>query len=237
MVTKKPLGLTRFSDGVLLADLSHQTSFFDFFMDEPEPISSIVNGVTVIDVVGSLYKFTLDEIYNAVLNAETEEIVFMFDTPGGEFLRTPELYSLIKSCGKKTLAYVSGMCCSGGYYLASACNKIIVSEASLIGSIGAISIVSKNDSESYHVFKSGKFKALGNGAEAITDEGKNHLQEKINQIAQQFYMAVSQGRGVSVEQIVETNADSYYVFNAPEWMYDAVMSPAEFKKELTDERF
>ena len=37
-----------------------------------------------------------------------------------------------------TVAYVKGMCCSAAYYLASACDRVIVTETALVGSIGAV---------------------------------------------------------------------------------------------------
>jgi ClpP class serine protease len=220
--------------GIYLVDLS-QVSFWDMFNEEEKEISEVVNGVTIIDIQGSLYKHSLSKIYDAISDCQTDRILFQMDSPGGEFLGTPELHELIKNCGKETIGFVSGMCCSGCYYLASACDKIIVTKASLLGSIGAISVVHTGGANEYSVFKSGKFKALGNGAEALTDEGKNRMQEKINLIAEQFYSAVSEGRGVSSEVIQSTHADSFYTFCAPEWMYDDVMTKEEIRKGILNE--
>jgi ClpP class serine protease len=64
--------------------------------------------------------------------------IFDFDTPGGEGASTRQFSKAIKDLGKPTVGFVRNMSASAGYWLASACDTIILEdEISEVGSIGA----------------------------------------------------------------------------------------------------
>jgi len=64
--------------------------------------------------------------------------VLNFDTGGGEATGIGELAEQIRMCNKHTIAYVDGMSASAGYWLASACDKIVAHETAYVGSIGVV---------------------------------------------------------------------------------------------------
>lgn len=78
----------------------------------------------------------MEEIKAAAGNID--EVIFVFDSPGGDVQGCHETAELIKSLPVETVAYVKGMCCSAAYYLASACDQVIVTETALVGSIGTV---------------------------------------------------------------------------------------------------
>lgn len=64
--------------------------------------------------------------------------IFDFDTPGGEGASTRQFSKAIKNLGKPTVGLVRNMSASAGYWLASACDTVILEdEISEVGSIGA----------------------------------------------------------------------------------------------------
>src|SRR5262249_8080933 len=67
-------------------------------------------------------------------------LVVRIDRPGGAVAPTQEIFEEIQKT-KKTkpvIASMGGMAASGGYYIASACDKIVANPGTLTGSIGVI---------------------------------------------------------------------------------------------------
>lgn len=75
----------------------------------------------------------------AIGNNSYDRVAIIIASPGGsalEFMRAYEGLRKLKRNGFRTYAFVDGMCASGGYMLACACNMIFASEFSHIGSVG-----------------------------------------------------------------------------------------------------
>lgn len=119
-------------------------------------------GVAVIPVTGPLFRHAnlltavcgatsyelLAQDFNKALNdPKISAILFDVDSPGGEVNGCSELAEMIyKARGKKPIiAYASGSCCSGAYWIASACDKIMAADTAILGSIGVVSIFEKED--------------------------------------------------------------------------------------------
>jgi len=69
-------------------------------------------------------------------------ILLSIDSPGGTVVDSDGIYREIKAYKEQykvpVYAYIDGFCASGGYYIASAADKIFASDASLIGSVGVL---------------------------------------------------------------------------------------------------
>lgn len=69
-------------------------------------------------------------------------ILLYIDSPGGTVIDADGIYREIKAYKERyripVYAYIDGLCASGGYYIASAADKVSASPASLIGSVGVI---------------------------------------------------------------------------------------------------
>ncbi len=75
-------------------------------------------------------------------NDRVKAILLSIDSPGGTVIDSDGIYREIKAYKEQfnvpVYAYIDGFCASGGYYIASAADKIFASDASLIGSIGVL---------------------------------------------------------------------------------------------------
>ena len=82
-------------------------------------------------------------IRRATDNSKIKAIVFRINSPGGSALASELIYQeLLRAAKKKpVIASIGGMGASGGFYIACACDEIFADNASLVGSIGVISIV------------------------------------------------------------------------------------------------
>lgn len=130
---------------------------------------SVRDGVAVIRVTGPLFRYAnlftricgatsyelLAQDFNKALNdPNISAILFDVDSPGGEVNGCSELANMIYNArGKKPIiAYASGSCCSGAYWIASACDKIMAADTAILGSIGVFPSLSHHEKISSILF-------------------------------------------------------------------------------------
>jgi protease-4 len=82
-------------------------------------------------------------LQSAFENKDSVGVILRINSPGGSPVQAGIIYREIKRLREKypnkpLYAVVEDICASGGYYVAAAADKIIVDQASLIGSIGVI---------------------------------------------------------------------------------------------------
>ena len=171
-------------------------------------------GVAVIPVTGPLFRHAnlltaicgatsyelLAQDFNKALNdPNISAILFDVDSPGGEVNGCSELADMIyKARGKKPIiAYASGSCCSGAYWIASACDKIMAADTAILGSIGVVSIFEKKTIEIVSSQSPNK------RPDVETEEGKAKIQEHIDALAEVFINKVALHRDISPKDVIE----------------------------------
>src|SRR3990170_3595593 len=138
-------------------------------------------------------------------------IVLRIDSPGGAVGPSQEIYrEVLKTTeGKKVVASMGGLAASGGYYIASAANRIFANPGTITGSIGVIMAFSnfeelmKKLGLKTTVIKSGKFKDVGSPVRELTEEERKILQNVSDDIHGQFIEAVAKGRNLKIESVKE----------------------------------
>lgn len=139
-------------------------------------------------------------------------VVLRINSPGGTIGASQEVYEEIlrlRKMGKKVYASFGDIATSGGYYIASGCDKIYSNPGTITGSIGVLYELSnlseliKKVGIKFDVIKSGKYKDIGNIFRDLTTDEKKLLQEIIDLSYQQFVQAVSTGRNIPVEKVME----------------------------------
>jgi protease-4 len=138
-------------------------------------------------------------------------IILDIDSPGGSVGAVQEVYSQIMRIRKEKhipfVAVFGDIAASGGYYIASACDKIVAHPGTLTGSIGVIFSVGNLEGlfgkvgYKMDAIKSGKFKDIGSPARAMTSEERKLLQDMIDDAYGQFLKAVAEGRKAPVEKV------------------------------------
>jgi protease-4 len=103
-------------------------------------------------------------------------------------------------------AVVEDICASGGYYIASAADKIYVDKASIVGSIGVImdgwgftGTMEKLGVER-RALVSGENKAFLDPFSPVDEKQKRHAQSMLDDIHQQFIDVVRKGRGKRLKE-------------------------------------
>ncbi len=142
---------------------------------------------------------------------QIKAIILKINSPGGGVGPSQEIYTeaIRTTHTKKVIAYLGSLAASGGYYVASAADKIIANPGTLTGSIGVLmefisveELLNKIGVE-MRVIKSGEFKDIGSPHRKMTEREKKMLTNLIADIRNQFVNAVSKGRNMPREKILD----------------------------------
>ena len=144
-------------------------------------------------------------------NKNVKAIVIRINSPGGTVAATQEIYQKIWQLRKKNIPIIASLgdiAASGGYYIASACNKIMANHGTITGSIGVIAY-SPNVKKLFdklgikmNIIKSGKYKDILSMHRDITEEEKNLLQLMIDSSYKKFIKDVALGRNQNQSEII-----------------------------------
>ncbi len=153
----------------------------------------------------------IKSLNNAAEDPKTKGIVLRINSPGGSPVQSSYVYKAIKDI-KAThptmpvYAVVEDLCASGGYYIASAADKIFVNESSIVGSIGVVmngfgfTEAMKTLSVERRLYTAGSHKGFMDPFSEVNPNERKHVQSMLNDIHQEFIQAVKSGRG---ERLVE----------------------------------
>jgi signal peptide peptidase SppA len=181
-------------------------------------VTEVRDGVAVIPVVGPLFRYAnlftaisgassyevLAKDFNSALeNPDVHSIVLDIDSPGGEVNGCAEFANMIyESRGAKPIiAYASGDAASGAYWIASACDQIIASETSLLGSIGVVAVY--RDSNDQNVLEIVSSQSPYKRLDPNSEDGKSRLQSRIDDLASVFIDSIAKHRGVDPPTVLK----------------------------------
>ena len=154
---------------------------------------------------------TVTQLVNFRKDRKIKAIILRIDSPGGAVGPSQEIYQEVKRTRKekKIVASLGGVAASGGYYAASAADKIVANPGTITGSIGVlmefvrIEDLLKKIGIRFEVIKSGEFKDVGSPHREMTEEERALLQDLITDVRDQFIEAVAEGRAPSKERVQE----------------------------------
>ena len=197
----------------------------------------IKDKIAVVELVGEIYfrdstssfikkdvEYYVTKLTNLFKRKDVKGIVLKINSPGGSVAAVQRLYHQIiklkSQYNKPVVCYVSELCASGGYYVASACDKIVSCEGGVIGSVGVllqvgnISELLKKIGVNIEVIKSSKYKDVGSMFREMLPEERQMFETLVNTAYEQFISAIIEGRKLSREEVIKF-ADGR-VFIAPQ---------------------
>ena len=167
----------------------------------------------VVDVSGLIAAGTqtnaeiiIKGLQSAFKDENTKGIILRMNSPGGSPVQSAYVYNEIRKMkkakpGLPIYAVVTDICASGGYYIASAADKIFVNQSSIIGSIGVVMngfgfvTAMERLGIERRLLTAGENKAILDPFSPMNSEEKDHVQQMLNQVHRQFIKDVQQGRG------------------------------------------
>lgn len=154
------------------------------------------------------YEIVRRDLQAALDDKAVDAIILNIDSPGGEANGCDELASAIYAARDKKpiTAYVSGMACSGAYWLAAATGRIVVSDAAVLGSIGVVyGVTDRKKADERNGISRVDFvssQSPGKRPDHGTDDGKARLQKFVDDLGDVFVSAVAKYRGVSKATVI-----------------------------------
>jgi len=156
------------------------------------------NGVNADDMISGLQAAFSDK--------NTVGVILRINSPGGSPVQAGQIYDEIRRLRKKypqipLYVVVDDLCASGGYYVASAADRIYVNQASLVGSIGVLmdgfgftGVMNKVGVER-RLLTAGANKGFLDPYSPVNPQQQAYAQGMLEEIHQQFINAVRAGRG------------------------------------------
>lgn len=167
--------------------------------------------IAVVELTGTIEtsRPTIKELKRHEENPRVKAIILRVDSPGGTVGASQEIYEEVLriSKTKKIVASLGDIAASGGYYAASAADKIVANPGTITGSIGVIAhhFIVEDLLKRFHlrweVIQAGKMKDLASPLRNLNPEERRLLQELTHDIHEQFIEAVSKGRKLPAEQV------------------------------------
>ena len=142
-------------------------------------------------------------------NDDVRAVVLRVNSPGGAVAPSQEIYDAVFRVREKKpiVASLSGVAASGGYYVASACDAIVSNPGTLTGSIGVIMQFLKLEELMEKiglagmVLKAGRYKDIGSPLRPMRDDERVLIEGLLENVHEQFIVAISKGRGMLVERV------------------------------------
>lgn len=165
------------------------------------------------------YQYLYEAFKRGAADMEVKKIGFLIHSGGGEvagcFECTEKMVALKKECKKPVRAFAHEYAYSAAYAVATVADKIVVSRTGGVGSIGVVTshvdyskmLADIGMKVTFITF--GKHKVDGNPYEALSEDAKNRIQSRINELGEVFVATVAENRGMDAKVIRNTEALTY----------------------------
>ena len=159
------------------------------------PIKGVI-GRNLSDLEAACGACDLEAVEEMLEDAERDPsittIILDVDSPGGSAVGVPELAKRIRECGKRTISFTSGDCCSAAYWIASQASEFYATPSSTVANVGCY-IVFNDMSAAYaqegvavDVIRSGNLKGAGTPGTSLSKEQRDDLLVGVLEIADNF---------------------------------------------------
>lgn len=186
---------------------------FVFSVAGPSEAFSFKEKIGVLPIQGTLTESDalVAQLVEFKKDKRIKAILLRVNSPGGGVGPSQEIYREIRKTieTKKVIASLGGVAASGGYYVASAADRIVANPGTLAGSIGVImefvqvEELLKKVGVSVEVLKTGEFKDIGSLHRKLSEGDREMIRTVVFDVQKQFVQAVAEGRNLPVEKVRE----------------------------------
>lgn len=190
----------------------------------------VQNGIAVIPVDGTLvhknealnpvsglqgYDGIEAKLAGALADPDVRGIMLDVNSPGGEVSGVKDLATKIAASTKPVWAHANELAASAAYWLASAADRVILSETAEVGSIGVLmahadySEQLQEEGVKVTLIYAGDNKVDGNPYEPLPEAVRASFQSDIEDLRMLFAQSVAQGRNLDVQAVLDTQARTY----------------------------
>lgn len=144
-------------------------------------------------------------------------IMIEINSPGGTAVASKEIADRLKRSEKYKVALIREAGTSGAYWTASACDKIIANDLSIVGSIGVIgsyfefSGLLDRYNVTYQRLVSGQYKDIGSPFKKMTGDEEQKLQSQIDSMHRYFTAEIASNRNMDLEKASDLATGEFYI--------------------------
>jgi protease-4 len=202
-------------------------AYFDFNFGGSD-LESLGRHTALIEIDGTIddegsgaADTVIPSLNKAFADAGSAAVVLRINSPGGSPVQAGIIVDEIQRLkrgypNKPFYVVVDEICASGGYYIASAADKIFVNKASIVGSVGVLmdgfgftGLMDKLGVER-RLLTAGENKGFLDPFSPQSDKQKQHALTMLNEIHEQFIAVVRAGRGKRLKENPEIFSGLYW---------------------------
>lgn len=179
-------------------------------------IENTIDKIALLNIEGPIHasagkgywsdEFNIENFLTTIDKLEKDNkvkaVIIRINSPGGTVAASQDIYDAILRLREKkpVVASLADVAASGGYYIASAADRIVAQRGTMTGSIGVIlnfpdlTSLSEKIGVSANVIKSGKYKDAGSIYRKMSGEEKLLFQSSVDNAYEQFISAIKKGR-------------------------------------------
>lgn len=219
---------------------------------------AFANGIAFIPVTGVLinrfgwswggyvtgYNYIRSMLNMALADPDVDRIVFDVNSYGGEVAGCFELVDdIYEARGQKPmLAVIDSNCYSAGYAVASAADRRVITPSGGAGSIGVVCThvsyekMLQDWGLEFTLIASGEHKTDGNPYEALSDDVKADIKDRVHKSRVTFAEKVARNLGIEFDAVMATEAQCYRAEDALKiGLVDAVQPPSKAVQAFLNE--
>lgn len=143
-------------------------------------------------------------VLEGIADKGAKSLMVYSDSGGGSVAGVEDAEAFIRSASMvKPMNAFSEFSASAAYWLTSAAGHITAASTSINGSLGVIRVVTEyskafeKEGITKTVMRAGRYKALGNPYEPLSEDGKAEIQAKLDDLYQLFMGTVARNRGTT----------------------------------------
>lgn len=164
---------------------------------------------------GASYEIIQAAYRQALADDSVAGILLRLDSPGGTLSGLEEVAELVFNSRKKKpcAALAEGVMASAAYWLGSAAGRVFAQKTSIVGSIGVLIVHTdwsqweKNAGIKTTYLTAGKYKAIGNPSEPLSEFARKEIQEKLDTFYKVFTDTVALHRDAELSDVLSRMAD------------------------------
>ncbi|MCW1296738.1 MAG: signal peptide peptidase SppA [Candidatus Parvarchaeota archaeon] len=159
----------------------------------------------------------LEQIDQAAKNPNVKAVILDINSPGGTVVAVEQIVNKLKELNKTKVALIRETGASGAYWIASAADKIVADQFSILGSIGVTasyleySGLMERFNVSYVRIVSGEHKDIGSPYKKPTEKELTDLQDMVNAIHEKFVSDISKNRNLDINFVKNISDGSIFL--------------------------
>ncbi|MBW3003879.1 signal peptide peptidase SppA [Candidatus Woesearchaeota archaeon] len=175
------------------------------------------NDIGFLSQEGTSSSEVISFIESAEKDPSIKALMFEINSPGGTAVASKEIADKIKSVKKYKIAVIREAGVSGAYWVASACDKIVANDLSIVGSIGVIGSYLEFSgfldryNITYQRLVSGKYKDIGSPFKSLTGEEEQKLQSQLDTIHDYFVEEVAANRKIDRQKAAGLATGEFFI--------------------------